>query len=378
MSSTQPYDYALIGAGAAGLHLAIKIAEDPFFADKKILILDKDKKVADDRTWSFWEKGESRWDNLAVKTWRKSIFYSKNEKAKLSLGDFTYKTLRSSSFYTYAKDIVKKSRIFTWVEDEVKSINGQDIIGHESAYKASYIFDSRISPEFFEHEKEYTSLTQHFLGWFIETKEPVFDDSEFTVMDYRLQWKDQTSFTYVLPFSPTFALVEFTLFNNIMLERNEYEKKLAYYISHYLKIEDYTIKDIEYGEVPMSNYPFAQHHNGYVSKVGTAGGWVRPSSGYSFKNADRYSQKIIDNIKKGNSPHKGVAKNRFRFYDSIFLRVLHEHNDLGPEIFHTLYAKQSVESLFRFLDEESTLVEDLKIMFSLNQKAFRRALINSF
>ena len=149
---------------------------------------------------------------------------------------------------------------------------------------------------------------------------------------------------------------------------------LAYGIIMYTnEKEAYTFLDC----VPMSNYPFKKHHQQGVSKVGTAGGWVRPSSGYSFKNADRYSDMIIENIKAGKTPHHKVATNRFRFYDSIFLRVLKDRNDLGEEIFHTLYAKQTTNSLFRFLDEQSNLVEDARIMFSLNKKEFRSALLKS-
>jgi len=34
------YDYVIIGAGGAGLHLALAMLEDAWFIDKKILLLD--------------------------------------------------------------------------------------------------------------------------------------------------------------------------------------------------------------------------------------------------------------------------------------------------------------------------------------------------
>ena len=197
------------------------------------------------------------------------------------------------------------------------------------------------------------------------------------MMDYRVQWKTDTSFAYVLPFSPTFALVEFTLFNEALIQDADYEEKLKAYISSYLKISNYTIKEVEKGSIPMSDYPFYSHHSDTITKIGTAGGWVRPSSGYSFKNAERYAQKIVENIKKGRAPHKKIARSRFRLYDAIFLRVLKERNDLGSEIFQTLYTKHQAKTLFRFLDEESTVPEDIKIMFSLNKPIFQRALLKS-
>ncbi|MEZ4930893.1 MAG: lycopene cyclase family protein [Saprospiraceae bacterium] len=60
MSQTH-FDIAIIGAGAAGLQLALAMQRDAFFSTKKILVLDKDQKDSNDRTWSFWEKGAGKW-----------------------------------------------------------------------------------------------------------------------------------------------------------------------------------------------------------------------------------------------------------------------------------------------------------------------------
>ena len=101
------YDYAIVGAGAAGLQLALKMIKDPFFSEKQILILEKDKKNTNDRTWCFWEKGESEWDRLATKTWKKGLFIN-NEKVVLNLSPYRYKMIRSADFYNHAKAILKQ------------------------------------------------------------------------------------------------------------------------------------------------------------------------------------------------------------------------------------------------------------------------------
>ncbi|MDE0471884.1 MAG: lycopene cyclase family protein [Ekhidna sp.] len=375
--SNPSFDYAIIGTGAAGFHLAIQFAKDPFFQHKKILILEKDTKNTDDRTWSFWEKGATQWDALAEKKWDKARFYGVKDCFNISLKPYHYKTIRSSKFYAYAKEIINSSDRFTMIHDEVLHVDRHSIKTASGEYQSQHIFDSRITKAFFNKKEEYQTLTQHFLGWFIKTKEPVFKTDEIVMMDYRIRWNADTSFTYVLPFSPDFALVEFTLFNEGMIPNSAYKEKLRNYISVYLKTSNYTIEEVEVGVIPMSNYPFHRHHSEVITKIGTAGGWVRPSSGYSFKNAERYSGKIVKNIKKQQPPQKNVAKSRFRLYDTIFLRVLKERNDLGPEIFQTLYTEHEAKTLFRFLDEESTLCEDVKIMLSLNKRIFQKALLKS-
>lgn len=375
--SIPSFDYAIVGAGAAGLHLAIQIAGESALSDKRILILDKDLKESNDRTWSFWEEGESKWDEITTKSWSQAVFYSSKNRYDIPFGNYRYKTIRSSDFYSYAKKKINLSSQFTWVKDEITEINNQQMVGLNDIYEAEHIFDSRIPDAFHINRSKYTSLIQHFLGWFIETSESAFNDEEITIMDYRLKWKDQTSFNYILPFSPNSALIEFTLFNEALLKENEYEEILKVYISDTLGIKEFKIIEKEIGQIPMSTFPFKRHHSKSLTKIGTAGGWVRPSSGYSFKNAERYSEMIVQNLKRGKRPSTNVATNRFRFYDKIFLRVLKDRNDLGEEIFETLYTKQSIQSLFRFLDEESSFSEDIKIMFSLDQPIFRKALFQS-
>lgn len=372
------YDYAIVGAGAAGLQLICKMIQAPFFSEKSILILDKDDKNTNDRTWCFWEKGATKWDTLATHSWPSGKFINDKKVIDFDLSPYRYKMVRSADFYKYAKAEMVKAKNITWVKDEINAIENQHIVGETNTYRAAHIFDSRIPPEFHDNQNNYHSLIQHFKGWFIKTKKPAFDPTTFTMMDYRLKWQDSTSFTYVLPISETQALVEFTLFNDQLLMAHEYDQYLEKYIKTYLNLFDYEIEEVEQGMIPMSDYPFYRHHTNQVTKIGTAGGWVRPSSGYSFKNADRYSSMMIENIQKGKRPEKGIATSRFRMYDSIFLNVLAARNDLGEEIFTRLYTKPEIQSVFRFLDEESSLSEDIKVMFSLNKPQFWKAFLRTF
>ncbi len=372
------FDYAIVGAGAAGLQLALKMFKDDFFSDKRILILDKDEKSSNDRTWCFWERGKTDWDQIAIKQWDSGLFINQKGKITFDLAPYRYKMVRSADFYEHAKAFINKSKNFNWIKEEVREVQGQKVFTAQNEYQASHIFDSRIPEKYDENKHLYNTLIQHFKGWFIQTEAPAFDADTFTMMDYRLRWKDSTSFTYVLPLSKTEALIEFTLFNDRLLPDDEYDLYLKKYINDLLGIKKYSIKEVEQGLIPMSDYPFHKHHKQHISKIGTAGSWVRPSSGYSFKNADRYSSMMVNNIKNGQVPEKGIGTSRFRTYDSIFLNVLSKRNDLGEDIFTRLYTKPNIQEVFRFLDEESSLLEDIKVMFSLNKPQFWRAFLTTF
>jgi lycopene beta-cyclase len=123
----------------------------------------------------------------------------------------------------------------------------------------------------------------------------------------------------------------------------------------------------------MTNFPFEKYSTKHITKIGTAGGWVKGSTGYSFKHSEKKVATIITNLKGNNCPSKNLFKQKYKFYDKIFLKVLHDENDKGEWIFEQFYAKNSVEAMFKFLDEESTLIEELKIMKSLFSLAFIKA-----
>lgn len=372
---TNQFDIAIIGAGAAGLHLALAMRNDAFFANKNILLLEKDSKEANDRTWCFWEKGAGKWDNILLKSWSKGDFFGKTYHRPLDLHPYRYKMLRGADFYRFAKSELAAAPNFTWVNDEVLEVeNGetQRIKGKASSYPASLVFDSRLPAAVADlrFPASNNTLLQHFKGWYVRTPEPRFDADRFTMMDYRIRWQDTSSFTYVLPINEREALVEFTLFNDRLIAQRDYDAMLREYFDKILNIKDFQILEEEYGVIPMTDYRFDKHSIGQHIRIGTAGGWMKGSSGYTFKNCERYSQRIVKNIKTGRPANEGVFSPKFHFYDSIFLGVLHHQNSIGPGVFEEMYAKNKVQDIFAFLDNESSLATDLGIILKFKKWPF--------
>ena len=192
-------------------------------------------------------------------------------------------------------------------------------------------------------------------------------------MDYRLKDGEQTTFTYILPFSKNEALVEFTYFTETIVDEKVYDNYIESYISKYLNIDNYTILETEMGQIPMTNFPFDKFNTKQITKIGTGGGWVKGSTGYSFKSSEKKVGIIINNIKTNKTPSEGLFKTKYKFYDNIFLKVLKDENHKGEWIFQQFYNKNSVQTMFRFLDEESTFFEELKIMWSLFSWSFIKA-----
>ncbi|WP_370478116.1 lycopene cyclase family protein [Tamlana flava] len=377
MAPNPHFDYIIIGNGLAGLQLALKMSEDQFFNDKQIALIDLSEKKENDKTWSFWETEPSQWNHLVYKSWEKAAVITSKKEFSLELYPYNYKTVRAIDFYSHAKTRLKKYENFHFFIDIVEHLEEEKTFvvlkTQNNTYSASHVFDSRIPEEFSFKSNAHISISQHFKGWIIQTKNDFFDDTAFTMMDYRLKDKNQTTFTYFLPFSKTEALVEFTYFTEQIVPDETYDSFIKTYISEYLKIENYSVIETEVGNIPMTSFPFEKSNSKNITKIGTAGGWVKGSTGYSFKHTEKKVAKIVENLKHNRLPSKDLFKKRFKFYDKVFLKVLRDENHKGEWLFQQFYQKNFIQSIFRFLDEESTFMEELKIMQSLFSWSFIKA-----
>jgi lycopene beta-cyclase len=359
------YFYVIIGGGLAGLQLARQLSRDVFFKGKKIAIIDSDFSMPV-KTWCFWEKGKGKWDDLLTKSWDKGKFISSEENIDLQLSPYTYKMIKAKDYHQKLQDEIEESGDIEFITDEIQKIDPVTMKakGQKKSYGATHFFDSRVDPSYLE-SKKYTTIFQHFKGWEVETEKAVFTPDSFTMMDYRIKYPDATAFTYILPFTEKKALVEYTFFSPFLTEDKVYDEMLQQYFEKILKTKDFKIKSTETGVIPMTDFPFDKANTEQITKIGTGGGWVKPSTGYSFKNTEKRIAKIIENIKSGKLPGENLINNKFRKYDAIFLDVLAQNNQKGEEIFTKFYKKNPPQDIFRYLDEETSVSEDLKIMLSL-------------
>ena len=71
-------------------------------------------------------------------------------------------------------------------------------------------------------------IQQHFKGYFIETRNPIFNDKFFTIMDHTIKHRDNT-FTYVLPFTEN-PICRVYFFTPDLVEDQTYDTYLERYI----------------------------------------------------------------------------------------------------------------------------------------------------
>lgn len=363
------YDYIFLGAGCAGLSLATRMAKAGLFTGKRVLLIDKSRHDKNDRTWCFWETGSGFFEPIVYRTWNRLDFFSTGWSQEMDIRPYQYKMIRGIDFYRYCLEELSRHPRIDWLREDVKEVT-QDktdtvIRLHDRTIMAegAILFNSIYSPP---HDRDNRlRLLQHFKGWVIKTEKDVFDPARATMMDFRVSQDKGTTFSYLLPFDTRTALIEYTLFTKQLLAPAEYDEGLRHYIKQQLGIDSYTVSEEEFGVIPMTNEKFAFHSNG-MYHIGTAGGQTKASSGYTFQFIQKLTAQITDHLISGRSLDKIAATpRRFRFYDNTLLHILYYNKLKGSDIFTTLFKKNKPQQVLRFLDNESSVGEELKLIASL-------------
>lgn len=369
----QAYDYIFIGAGCAGLSLLVRMLQSGQFSDKHILLIDKAPKTANDRTWCFWETNPGYFDHLVHHRWNRLAFLSDEHTAHMTVSPYQYKMIRGADFYQYcfgeiarhANTEIVYTTITGWRQEKGMVYLSAD--DREYALGPATVFNSIYEPA-----SGSLRLLQHFKGRVIETDTPCFHPGEATMMDFRVHQEHGTTFAYVLPFSETKALVEYTLFTRELLAPEQYDAELDDYIRRWLGISSYRIAEEEFGVIPMTNERLRFKGQGW--QIGTAGGQTKASSGYTFRFIQKQSDAILQLLLAGQPLERlKDTPRRFRFYDHTLLYILYHDKVPGKTVFSRLFKKNTPQQVLRFLDNESSLAEELKIIRSLPVWPFFKA-----
>lgn len=373
--------FIICGGGMSGLSLAYYL-QNSKLGNKPIFIIEPQEKNKNDRTWAFWESKEGTFEDILYKKWNTVNFRdASNRIQKLDIGNYQYKLLRGIDFYNYVTAELRKSPNIQFIKDSVISIEDTDeyaIVKTASGqtYQADFVFDSTFKLKL--NIPKNHNLLQHFKGVVIRSEKPVFDPTLPEMMDFGVEQFNECRFMYVLPFDSHTAIVEYTLFTERLLEEKEYDAELKKYISEKLQIDDYEVIEDEFGVIPMSDEATNEFPSKNVVRIGTAGGYTNPATGYTFQNTQKRLKSLVEQLEKTGSPVIKTSwfQKRFFFYASVLLNVLEQKRLPAAEVFARLYERNPASQIFKFLDGESNLWEEIKIMWSTKKPKFIAAVID--
>ncbi len=339
-------------------------------------MIDPQKKDKNDRTWCFWSKEQDFFDDILFKKWNQIIFASSDFEKKYEISPYSYKMLRGIDFYNKVVPFLQDDPLTEFIHYPIDSIHSEGNLVKVNAggqeYEAEFVFKSYYDKIDFSKDH---FVWQHFKGLIIETEDATFDPDTATFMDFRVDQEDETRFFYVLPFSEKKALVEIAIFSGDIPDSEFYDGFIQDYIEKQLKIKSYKIEETELGAIPMTTHDFQSKRQDRVIQIGTGGGSVKASSGYAFKRIQDETDNLVQFVINRNLKDYRFKTNRFHFYDRILLNAILSHKTSGEKVFDSLFKKLSPQTIFKFLDEQGSVLHDFKIFSAPPTIPFFRAFV---
>jgi lycopene beta-cyclase len=375
----QHYDIIIAGGGCAGLSLAYQLMHSPL-RDRTILIIDRDDKDQNDRTWAFWTDRPTPFQPVVNREWQRLRFVTESGEAMIPTDPWRYVMIRGDDWYRHVREQLSGRPNVTWLKARVKRIEDQadgaavfadpDGPGPApvTAYHGTWVFDSLFNIDAFNPSPSSNRyLKQHFKGWYIETPDDHFDVDAATIFDFRTPQAGEMRFFYVLPTSPRSALVEY-----VGLHLVDFDALLDGYIRNVLKVNDYKVVSDEIGITPMTDYEFPRRIGHHVMAIGIQGGLAKATTGYAYTRIQNDSASIVASLMECGHPFATPPVNRqgYRQLDSVMLEVMQRNPTVLKPTFQAMFSRNPGPRIFRFLDERATVGEIVRLVLTLPKLPF--------
>ncbi len=367
------FDVVITGAGLSGLALAHRLTQK--VPDLSLAIVDPEFDREPSKTWCFWGQAPQWVEPYVERTWTRMRVTDGSRTAEGQLRRNPYHLVRASTFTSGVIERLQACRNITWVKAPALSV--QD--GTELATVALPNGHLRAPWVFQSHRGRPTAapLYQHFGGWEVETDADAFDSQTPTLMDFVPARPQAVGFYYVLPLTSRRALVEYTEISGRPGLRSYYDAAVRRYLDRHVSGSWRRVRR-EYGLLPMDARPVSARSGRRVFNLGRAAGMTKPSTGYTFLRTLNQVEHLADALLRNGEPTVlPQSSMRFRFYDRLFLQVLRERPQLGPDLFYRLFRFGGFDRVFDFLSESTSLWGELPLIASLPAAPFLNTLLSS-
>ncbi|MBV9076700.1 MAG: hypothetical protein JO048_04365 [Methylobacteriaceae bacterium] len=353
------FDIAIIGGGLSGLSLAVRLADLP---PRRVLVIEPRDAYRRDRTWCSWRLADHPFGEAVAARWPswdviRSAGDGERLVARQTAPEIPYEMIPADRLYRLAEarlaaagtELRRGTRV-----DEVEEREDCVLLraGGETV-AADLVFDSRPPPA------EPGDLLQRFLGQEVETDRDVFEPGRATLMDFAVpQQPGVVHFLYVLPSSARAALVEDTWFARGDVELPDYREAIRRYLAERFGVERFAVGFEEEGAIPMTPRLKPGAPGRRVIPIGTAGGAVKPSSGYAFFAIQRMADALAEAVAAGRRPEPFEPRGaRARWMDEVFLTAIEAAPEEAGTIFHSLFERCPPAPLIRFLNDVGSLAD---------------------
>lgn len=341
-------DVVILGGGCAGLSLAARLsllAEGP-----RVRVVEARDRYTNDRTWSFWADAEHEHRSLVSAEWPAWTFSRGAETVVHRPAEaISYQMIAADDFYAWALATIDRSELATidlaTVVTGVEELDDGVLVSTVNGpVRSRWVVDTRPPG------LDAGGYAQRFAGAEIETTDAVFDPTIAGLMTDMTVDEHGFRFTYLLPFDSRHALVEETRFGR-RGDPTDLQAGLDRTVRALAPDGQVRVLRTERGVIPMQRRPGAAVGSRVV-RAGTAGGAVRPSTGYAFQRIQRWSADCAAHLAIGRPPIPHPAEPAWRAAaDALFLQVLDRRPETAPTLFMALARGTSPDRLTRFLSD---------------------------
>ena len=374
MGQSTDTELMILGGGCAGLSLAWALSN--LKSDFRVVIIEPRTEYRHDRTWSFWAPSDHPLSSIISGRWTQWSFGRYGESnQRLNNPSLPYQTIESANFYQLIQNKIENAPDMQLCLGETaesfKKLGGiWQVTTNRRTMTARWVVDTRPP----SHEQLLKSkMFQCFIG------ETLFYPGAFDPNVAELMTDMRTDehgfvFTYVLPQSQDHALVEATRFSIRPNDWSVLEADLAKIKQSRGWIEA-SVTHTERAVLPMG-LPIQIAQQPDLASAGTGAGGLRAASGYGFLRIQRWAEHCARTLAEEGRVTSHPREPKIQAWmDGLFLDVIRRRPEQAPELFFDMYQKLPTDVFIRFMNDQSTLVDKLKVIYSLPSSPFLRTML---
>jgi lycopene beta-cyclase len=354
MSASQ-YEVVFVGGGLAAMLLMRELGSD---LPERVAVIDPAPPLERPTVhWSYWSRERTPYDGFAIGAWRQA---RTADRPPESIDPYALRLVRSSDVFAHLAAQLESVPL-EWISTSARSISSRadgtyEVATDGATLRARWVFDSvcDIAPAFPSPQRPRAVLSG--TGVRVAADRAVFDAATATLLDPL----DARSFAYLLPLSPSEALLESASFGPA--PKGADEEPLLRYLRDRHPGVDFDVGHAEYGEIPLG---FGPSHTAGPRHVllGTKRGLVKPSAGYGVVRIAREAEHLAHLWRRGASlPPTWRAPRWWGLLDVGFLELAARDPRLPLELVRRVMRDMPLSVSLRFIDEELPLGELASVM----------------
>lgn len=364
------WDAVIAGGGPSGLSLAAHLAAGEW-RDRQVLVVDDGSRPLDGRAWAFWSTGGGLLDAAVDRCFDRLRLQGYRQVVDARLDRYRYRVVSGTGLRRAASALIERAPGFGVQRghvDAVEDLPGGAVVTVDGrAVETRWAFDSVT-----EGPAARAAAWLTFTGQEVTTSADRFDPRVPVLMDFRTAQDGGVCFVYVMPSGPRQALVEHTRFATRPAASGD--QALRAYLNDVVRAAPYQVVRREGARLPL-RLPRPRAAAGHIMPIGIRGGMLKASTGYAYGRIQRDSAAIARSLAEQGHPFAPqITRRRHTYLDAVLLDVLAAEPDRLESTFLRLFGRNPADLVLRFLDEDSSLGQEARLVLTLPPLPFLRAM----